>query len=1000
MYRQQDASAGAGHQHSFLSASTPSSSFSQTQFPSPLFALDPSLQISPHLTQSSEQHGIPRQQTPDRRMAGQAHGSMLPPTSVSPRMHRSVPTTTVSSSSLDRSLPPKDVTAATLTDAYVSFVFYCNPHFPLNTDTEMLRANFNNSPKSGNRDFETYELFKLIRKLDAKEIKTWGQLALDLGVEAPDPNKGQSVQKVQQYTVRLKRWMHAMHIDAFFEYLLGKQHSYFMELPPLSDPYPACGRDTVLTIDDLAIGALNPSFRPKRGRRRNSQAGLDEEGVTESAGGQDSLLMSAYPGSAHPDGFSDPWAIASAVTPQTFAPWASKPTETQTAVNPTAPSHLRRQFHDDARHVGTPHPMTAQPTSMVAHIDAAFEAEPKSAITPARKRRKHGPAVSSAWPSASAPGAKPRGRPPAGRNTQDGPFSTFPANPGNPRGATSAKPGPPDHMATTDAQTTTQNGPARPPLTSRQSEGSGKPGRLSLQVPQHTGGPVRLATPPPRVLVNGEANDSEARSSSYTPSVEHATQALNERVTKQRVIGNGQPENRDIPGFAYEVLKRVLTNDLLRATLVGRQQRLNGDEAKKLSDAVLERMCIPKEDTEEPRDDIARLTAASWLGLGEQLNVPLGPATSHGKRINVTRFRMDREGYEEIVSAQEDSSDDIREVFDLSWTVSMANCSGNFELKGLTFSTLVPLLDDDSHDAMLSKALFVAKQIGIPGDQALKQSMLAAAGMKQYAAGVPDTQVEWKARCIPQELRDCIYDYALQAEHPETLSSVSNRACKEAQAGVWTLNFDKLPPCATYLSLLRCNQQLYREITAYLANDARRSDVAAKLDVRATYPHMLTAWTRIPRPPTQAAQDLHIAVRMRSLFDPGLYTRQRPTILLQPLFEILRCYSLRGPYFARAQRLRQPLKLRTVRLTLSSAIPFENLVHVYGSPAAQLEALFRKLGELIARLARSGLLVGTVAAMEVCLEGQDTLRVPVTSNIFDEQDYVFFANAGFRWDQG
>ncbi|KAK1064412.1 hypothetical protein LTR74_008737 [Friedmanniomyces endolithicus] len=752
MYRQQDASAGAGHQHSFLSASTPSSSFSQTQFPSPLFALDPSLQISPHLTQSSEQHGIPRQQTPDRRMAGQAHGSMLPPTSVSPRMHLSVPTTTVSSSSLDRSLPPKDVTAATLTDAYVSFVLYCNPHFPLSVDTEMLRANFNNSPKSGNRDFETHELFKLIRKLDAKEIKTWGQLALDLGVEAPDPNKGQSVQKVQQYTVRLKRWMHAMHIDAFFEYLLGKQHSYFTELPSLSDPYPACGRDTVLTIDDLAIRALNPSFRPKRGRRRNSQAGLDEEGVTESAGGQDSLLISAYPGSAHPDGFSDPWAIASAVTPQTFAPWASKPTETQTAVNPTAPSHLRRHFHDDARHIETPHPMTAQPTSMVAHIDAAFEAEPKYAITPARKRRKHGPAVSSAWPSATAPGAKPRGRPPAGRNVQDGPFSTFPANPGNPRGATSAKPGQPDHMATTDAQATTQNGPVRPPLTSRQSEGSGKPGRLSLQVPQHTGGPVRLATPPPRVLVNGEANDSEARSSSYTPSVEHATQASSDRVTKQRAIGNGQPENRDIPGFAYEVLKRVLTNDLLRATLVGRQQRLNGDEAKKLSDAVLERMCIPKEDTEEPRDDIARLTAASWLGLGEQLNVPLGPATSHGKRISVTRFRMDREGYEEIVSAQEDSSGDIREVFDLSWTVSMANCSGSFELKGLTFSTLVPLLDDDSHDAILSKALFVAKQIGIPGDQALKQSMLAAAGMKQYAAGVPDTQVEWKARCMAMEL--------------------------------------------------------------------------------------------------------------------------------------------------------------------------------------------------------------------------------------------------------
>ena len=35
-----------------------------------------------------------------------------------------------------------------------------------------------------------------------------------------------------------------------------------------------------------------------------------------------------------------------------------------------------------------------------------------------------------------------------------------------------------------------------------------KPSKLSLQVPQHAGGPVRLATPPPKVLVNGEDGGS------------------------------------------------------------------------------------------------------------------------------------------------------------------------------------------------------------------------------------------------------------------------------------------------------------------------------------------------------------------------------------------------------------------------------------------------------------------------------------------------------------
>jgi hypothetical protein len=47
-------------------------------------------------------------------------------------------------------------------------------------------------------------LFQLIGKLEQKEIKTWAQLALDLGVEAPSAEKGHSAQKVQQYAVRLK----------------------------------------------------------------------------------------------------------------------------------------------------------------------------------------------------------------------------------------------------------------------------------------------------------------------------------------------------------------------------------------------------------------------------------------------------------------------------------------------------------------------------------------------------------------------------------------------------------------------------------------------------------------------------------------------------------------------------------------------------------------------------------------------------------------------------
>ena len=103
-----------------------------------------------------------------------------------------------------RSLPPRQVTDANFDDTYVAFIMYCNPSIPIETDTNELRKIFRAPPKSDGKTFSTYALFELIRKLEEKEIKTWAQLAIDLGVEPPALNKGQSAQKVQQYAVRLK----------------------------------------------------------------------------------------------------------------------------------------------------------------------------------------------------------------------------------------------------------------------------------------------------------------------------------------------------------------------------------------------------------------------------------------------------------------------------------------------------------------------------------------------------------------------------------------------------------------------------------------------------------------------------------------------------------------------------------------------------------------------------------------------------------------------------
>jgi hypothetical protein len=104
----------------------------------------------------------------------------------------------------DRDTPSRDVSDDTIDHAYAAFILYCNPNFPTTIDTSELVKLFRTPPKSDGNAFSIWTLFELIRKLDAKEIKTWTQLALDLGVKPPNTDEGQSTQKVQQYSVRLK----------------------------------------------------------------------------------------------------------------------------------------------------------------------------------------------------------------------------------------------------------------------------------------------------------------------------------------------------------------------------------------------------------------------------------------------------------------------------------------------------------------------------------------------------------------------------------------------------------------------------------------------------------------------------------------------------------------------------------------------------------------------------------------------------------------------------
>lgn len=144
---------------------------------------------------------------------GDMRSSQTPPASSHPSPRYSIASPTSQPKQLatyvpdDRSPPPRDVSDQTIDDAYATFILYCNPNFPTAIDTNELLKLFRTPPKSDGNAFSTWTLFELIRKFDAKEIKTWTQLALDLGVKPPNTDEGQSTQKVQQYSVRLKVWL-------------------------------------------------------------------------------------------------------------------------------------------------------------------------------------------------------------------------------------------------------------------------------------------------------------------------------------------------------------------------------------------------------------------------------------------------------------------------------------------------------------------------------------------------------------------------------------------------------------------------------------------------------------------------------------------------------------------------------------------------------------------------------------------------------------------------
>lgn len=339
----------------------------------------------------------------------------------------------------------------------------------------------------------------------------------------------------------VQRWMHSMHIDAFFDYLLGNPHPYWTEIPTDPNPVLEEGRDGVAAEDDMALRSLLPQIRPRRGRKRpeneDSSRSPSQRPRTESGGEELGVCGTGGSGGIQP-----------------LDLWPSHPGSAAGAV--VFPSPSQDQFARLNLNLNTPGaaawagdnfaqtPLTAQSYSaMTPSSGSGFwpgqpgDTKPAAAPSKPKANKRHGAkVVSSAWRSGGPGGpGKTRGRPPLNRQntsmaSEASPFHAFPAQssptydhvsphmtPNIPASVMAASP---NHPAASMASEPQSNLVMNPQHTAFDASMQNQPSprtlrptrnRLSLQVPERTGADVRLATPPgnagtpPVVMINGRA---------------------------------------------------------------------------------------------------------------------------------------------------------------------------------------------------------------------------------------------------------------------------------------------------------------------------------------------------------------------------------------------------------------------------------------------------------------------------------------------------------------
>ncbi|OAT10127.1 hypothetical protein BDBG_17304 [Blastomyces gilchristii SLH14081] len=278
--------------------------------------------------------------------------------------------------------------------------------------------------------------------------------------------------------------------------------------------------------------------------------------------------------------------------------------------------------------------------------------EPRSAVSPSSidrvgSRRRRGPAISSAWSVAgNLNNGKTRGRPGASRITQNGPFSTFSVQPKD-KHTESLRTDPErteqNHQGLIERNRTnsTLTGDSESPALAPSFQPHSRPTRLQLQVPQHLGAPVRLATPP-TVLVSGENGRSSVTAG------EHVRQDLSEIERSQQITHNrplspayGQRQSSSEVDFTLHDVVQAFSVHVHQGTLLNRDVPLSRKESKTIAETVL-RHVLTVCSSGLP-SNVKKIYCATCLGVGYKLGLggyPPGQLTITAYADNTNKTQL------------------------------------------------------------------------------------------------------------------------------------------------------------------------------------------------------------------------------------------------------------------------------------------------------------------------------------------------------------------------